>query len=148
MVRKATLWFGIFLTALGILGLVWESLTANPLLFGLLATDTAHDVMRIVIGLLAIGAATVWSASRMFMKAAAVFFAVLALLGLISNANGTGQVLGTIGWTGWDTILSLILAAVAGYYGYAEARDRSGAGRHAMSFGEYHRDHDRDRHDR
>lgn len=148
MLRKSTLWFGIFLTALGVLGLVWESLAGTPRLLGLFATDTAHDVLRIVLGLLAIGAATAWDAARTYMKAAAVVFGILFLLGIISLAGGNNQILGIFGATGWDNVLHLALAAIAGYFGYAYSRDRAGSGHRSMAFGEYHRDHDRDHRDR
>jgi hypothetical protein len=146
--RNATLWFGVIMTVIGILGFITQGTTNGNHLFGLFYVDTAFNVIFTVTGVLGmLAAAGSHRVVRTYFRAVTVVYALWAIIGLFS---GSGQVLGFINNNGWDVALNAIVAIAAAGYGWSEVRagerEAMPAGRRgdAVAFGEY-QDEDRDR---
>lgn len=120
MTTEATLrnWaygFGIVLVAVGILGFI-PALAPDGHLLGLFAVDTEHNVIHLLSGVAAIGAAmSSATASRSYFQIFGWIYALVALVGLF---RGDQPLLGFVAHNWADFWLHLLIAATSLYLGY------------------------------
>lgn len=123
MAKKLALLFGIILAVLGVLGFV-----SNPLIGanGLFETNTLHNLVHLVIGLVLIVVA--YSApekSAMWLKVAGVVFLLLVVLGFLMAPSG-GMLLGlTMNMA--DHWLHLVLGVVLLVAGFSAGKSSAPA---------------------
>jgi hypothetical protein len=104
---------GVVLLLVGLIGFF------NDPVFGIFETDTVHNLVHIVSGILAIGfAAASESAARTYAKVFGIVYGIVLLLGLISPDN---TVLGLMEINTADNFLHFFLTAVFLYVGFATA---------------------------
>jgi hypothetical protein len=84
-------------------------------LMGLFPINILHNVVHIVVGLSGIFASMALDGSRVYSRALAVFYGLLAIMGLIPVANTT---FGLIPIFGNDVWLHALTAAIAFYFGF------------------------------
>lgn len=135
MIRNFALAAGIVFLAVGILGFVpglvqpmqteYDMVVdANHgMLFGLFPVNLLHNLVHIAIGIWGIAAYRSLTNSRWFAQGLAVFYAVLAILGLIP---ATQTLFGLVPLHGHDVWLHALTAVVAAYFGWV-AQPETGA---------------------
>lgn len=84
-------------------------------LMGLFPVNVLHNVVHLVVGLTGIAASIALDSSRTYARGLAVFYGVLAVMGIIPVANIT---FGLIPIYGNDVWLHAVTAAIAAYYGF------------------------------
>ncbi|TSC59041.1 MAG: hypothetical protein Greene041619_222 [Candidatus Peregrinibacteria bacterium Greene0416_19] len=103
-VKPLTWIFGAVLTLVGVAGFVM----ASPLL-GLFEVGTVHNVIHILSGVVALGAAaTSYQYARLYLVGFGLVYGVVTVLGFL---NGT-SVLGVFGVNQADNFLHLAIAAL------------------------------------
>lgn len=126
--RTISLIFGIVFTAIALLGFVPAATPAPPpgapdlavdagygYLLGLFPVNVLHNVVHLVFGVWGLLAYRSFSAGRMYLRSVAVIYGVLVLFGLIPLLRTT---FGLIPIFGHDVWLHLVIAAVAGFFGW------------------------------
>ena len=120
--RMIAILFGIGFIFAGVAGFL-PQFTQNGLLFTLFEVSTMHNLADLVIGVIAIMAATSYYHSRLFFQVLGLVFAVVAIAGFALQ--------GDLGFMKMhfnmaDNILNIIIAAIALYLGFAltKAEDR------------------------
>ena len=83
---------------------------------GLFPVNVLHNIVHIAFGIWGLIAARTVGAARGYAKAVAIVYALLTVLGLIPATNTT---FGLVPIYGHDIWLHALLAAVAGYFGFA-----------------------------
>ncbi|BAZ53907.1 hypothetical protein NIES4103_65910 [Nostoc sp. NIES-4103] len=83
-------------------------------IFGLFSTNFLHNLVRCAVGLLGIASYTSASSARLFNRAFAVAYAVLAIMGLLPFTKTFFGLMPLFGNNVWLNALSAI---AAGYYG-------------------------------
>jgi hypothetical protein len=83
-------------------------------IFGLFPSNFLHDLVRCAVGLLGIASYTSASSSRLFNRAFAIAYIVLAIMGLLPFAKTFFGLMPLFGNNVWINLLSAI---AAGYYG-------------------------------
>ena len=127
MIRTFALVFGIIYVAVGILGFI-PGLNAHhtdlpPIavdsfygrLMGLFPVNILHNIVHIAIGLWGLLASRSVAGARLFGKALAVIYGLLAILGLIPGLN---TMFGLVPIFGHDVWLHALSALIAGYFGF------------------------------
>ena len=99
---------------------------ASRLALGLFPVNVLHNLIHLSFGVWGLLAARSVAGSIVYGKSVALIYGLLTVLGLIPLTNTT---FGLVPIYGNDVWLHAVLAAVAGYFGFAH-RDR-GAGRSA-----------------
>jgi len=123
MTKTVATWFGVVLLVVGIMGFI-PGITTDNSLFGVFAVNTANNIIHIVVGLLAIWMGMVGEdQSKNFFKVFGVIYALWAILGFISAEE---PVLGFLQNNMATTILHVVIALVALYFGFAGVASRSG----------------------
>ena len=89
-------------------------------LFGLFPVNMLHNLVHILFGIWGLFAFRTFPAARLYARAVAVIYAVLAVMGLIPVLNTT---FGLIPLYGHDVWLHILLAAIAAYFGWAPVRE-------------------------
>ena len=130
--RTFALIYGIVFLLVGILGFVpginqmhgaHEGLTVggpgHGMLLGLFHVNLLHNMVHLLFGVWGLAASRSIDASRMYGKGVAIIYAVLAVFGLIPGLN---TLFGLVPIEGNDVWLHLLLAAVAGYFGFLAPR--------------------------
>jgi hypothetical protein len=127
MIRTFALIFGIVYMLVGVLGFVpglaQHNADMKPIMIetfhgkmlGLFPINVLHNVVHMAIGAWGILASKSVSASRLFGKGLAVFFGLLAILGLIP---GTNTMFGLVPIYGHDVWLHGLSALIAAYFGF------------------------------
>lgn len=114
MVKKLALYFGIVLTAVGVLGFV-PGITDGEMLLGMFHVDALHNIIHIATGLLGILVGTMWAShASVYFKVFGVVYAAVAVLGFIQGSS----VLGLFGVNMADNALHVAIAAIALYVGF------------------------------
>lgn len=85
-------------------------------LLGLFPINVLHNIVHLVVGGLGIAAYRSFDNARMYARGLAIFYGLLAVMGLIPGLNTT---LGLIPIFGHDIWLHALTAAVAVYFGWA-----------------------------
>lgn len=121
MIKRIAIVFGVIFLIVGALGFVPavtpsadEGVTGR--LLGVFAVDTAHNLVHIVTGLIAIAVGMVSEeASRMYFKVFGVIYALVAILGF---GYGSAPLLGMMANNLPDAVLHAVIAAVALFLGF------------------------------
>jgi hypothetical protein len=114
MVQKLAWVFGIVFIIIGILGFI-PSLVPGGLLLGIFSVDAMHNVVHLISGILAIGAA--WSSasySRLYFKVFGVVYALVTIIGFVQGDT----ILGLMMINTADNVLHLVIAVVALWAGF------------------------------
>ena len=110
MLKTIALLFGVVFLVVGILGFV-PAVTPNQMLLGIFHVNTAHNVVHLLSGVVALWAGMSSTASaRLYFRLFGVVYALVAVLGFLA---GNGMVLGLISNNMADTALHLVIALVA-----------------------------------
>ena len=131
--RLFALLIGIAFLLAGIMGfipaLVWPPPVGAPdvhvhaghgYLLGLFPVNLLHNLVHVIIGLGGLIASRTFSASRGFSRVLAIFYGLLAIMGLVPALNTT---FGLIPIHGHDVWLHAITAILAAYFGWAHHTD-------------------------
>ncbi len=116
MTKKYVTALGALFVLIGILGFI-PPLTPSGNLFGLLEAGTVHNVVYLLVGIVALAAA-MGSATyaRVYAQAFGLVFGVVAVLGFLI---GEGSVLGFLPVDVYDNVLHTVVALSALYAGFA-----------------------------
>lgn len=107
--------FGIVFLLIGVLGFV-PGVTYDGMLLGIFQVDMVHNLIHILTGLVALGAAyTSEKNGKLFFQVFGVIYALVAVLGLVMGGD---MVLGLFHANMADHILHVVVAAVALYVGF------------------------------
>ena len=135
MIRTFALVFGIIYVLVGVLGFIpglnqhhadMPAIAVDSFygrLLGLFPVNILHNVVHLIIGAWGILSSRSVDASRLFGKALAIIYGLLAVLGLISATN---TMFGLVPIFGHDVWLHALSALVAAYFGFV-AREGDGA---------------------
>lgn len=85
-------------------------------LFGLFPVNILHNIVHIIFGIWGIAAYRSYAGARVYSRAVAVIYAVLAVMGFIPGLNTT---FGLIPLYGNDIWLHAVIAIAAAYFGFA-----------------------------
>ncbi len=120
--KKWTMVFGVIFLVLGLLGLIGGvGLVGTD---GVFATNSAHDWVHIITGLIFILVA--WKSAgstSMLLKIFGVIYVLVAILGFVSSS---GEVLGFLAVNSADNILHLILGIVMLAAGFMAGKQVAG----------------------
>jgi hypothetical protein len=117
MLKTMATVFGIVFLLVGILGFV-PGVTDNGHLLGIFHVNTAHNIVHILSGAVAlIAAATSARAAQMYFRVFGLVYGLVALLGFM--AGGDQPVLGIIANNAADNWLHLAIALVSLGLGFA-----------------------------
>lgn len=123
MAKKLGLVIGIVFLLLGILGFINNPLVGS--LESIFATNTAHDIVHVVTGLLFIIIALKNTAKvGITLKIFGVIYLLVAILGFLAvDATGSGTVLGVLAVNTADNWLHVVLAIVVFAAGVLAAKE-------------------------
>lgn len=108
--------FAVVFIAVGILGFV-PAAAPNDMLFGIFHVNDAHNVVHLISGAVALGAAMSGPiASRRYFQIFGVIYGLVAVMGLVM---GEGYLLGLISNNMPDVWLHVAIAAVSLALGFA-----------------------------
>jgi len=98
-------------------------------LLGLFPVNVLHHIVHLLVGLAGVLAYRTYDASRLYARALAIIYGLLAIMGLI-DAGNLHTTFGLIPIFGHDVWLHAVTAAVAAYFGFGpvEAGDEVPAG--------------------
>ncbi len=117
MLKKIAYLFGFVLLVIGVLGFI-PAFSPGGNLLGYFHVNVAHNVVHLVTGLLAIGAAynccVTWT-PKLFFQVFGVVYLLVALLGFW---HGADPVLGFIANNTADSVLHLVIAVISLYLGF------------------------------
>ena len=113
MLRMIAVLFGIAFIFAGVAGFLPNTFMQNGFLFGYFEVSTIHNLFHLVIGVLAIMAATNLRYTILFFKLLGLIFILLAILGFWNRGD-----LYLIHVNMSDKILLIILGVVALYLGF------------------------------
>jgi hypothetical protein len=111
---RAAMWFGIIMLAVGILGFI-PGITNDGYLFHFIKVGTGPNIVHLLLGVIALGAAASEAASRLFFQAVAVAYAVTLVIGLFMP---DGQVWGFMDSNWWTELARLAVAGYAAVLGW------------------------------
>lgn len=115
MVQKLAWIFGIVTLAVGVLGFVPGITTAEGLLLGIFQVDAMHNIVHVLTGIVAIGAAMGSGMyARLYFKVFGGVYALVAVLGFVMAGNVLGMMMNMP-----DHLLHVAIAAFALYVGFA-----------------------------
>jgi hypothetical protein len=125
-IRGFALVYGIVFLAAGLSGFVpglspahvHDGVTvtaASRLAMGIFPVNVIHNLVHIVFGIWGVAAARRFLAARTYARSVAIIYAVLTVMGLGPGAN---VMFGLAPLYGNDIWLHVILAAVAGFFGF------------------------------
>lgn len=118
MVKTMALVFGVIFVAVGILGFV-PGITTDGHLLGVFHVNTAHNVVHILSGVIAIAAGmTSVKAARVYFRVFGLVYGLVAVLGFVS---GDRPVLGLIANNMADNWLHVGIALVSLILGFLPA---------------------------
>jgi len=83
---------------------------------GLFPINVLHNIVHLTVGVLGIAAFRSFSFARLFARGLAIFYGLLAVMGLIPATSTT---FGLIPIFGNDVWLHAVPALISGYFGYA-----------------------------
>jgi Domain of unknown function (DUF4383) len=131
--KRFALFFGIVFLLVGIAGFVPGITTPHThpdvvltaglgLVLGLFAVNVLHNLAHLLFGAWGLYASTSDAAARMYGKCVAIAYALLTVMGLITQMN-LHTAFGYVPLYGHDVWLHAALAIVAGYFGFIHERD-------------------------
>jgi hypothetical protein len=115
MLKKAAIALGVVFVAVGLLGFV-SAVTPNGKLLGVFEVNTAHNLVHLATGVVALLVGFVSeAAARLFFQVFGVIYAVVAALGFF---YGNQPLLGVVANNMADAWLHVVIAVVALYLGF------------------------------
>jgi hypothetical protein len=115
MLKTVALLFGVVFLVVGILGFV-PAVTPNQMLLGIFHVNTAHNVVHLLSGVVALWAGlSSTEYARLYFRIFGVVYVLVAVLGLFA---GNGMVLGVISNNMADTALHVVIGLVALVLGF------------------------------
>ncbi len=93
----------------------------NGFLVGLFPINVLHNIVHLLVGVLGVGMASKFATAQAFSRGLAIFYGLLAVMGLIPVLNTT---FGLIPIFGADVLLHAVSALVAAYFGFV-AKDNA-----------------------
>ena len=124
MVQNLAWVFGIVFVLVGVLGFV-PAVTPDGHFLGIFEVDPVHNIIHLLSGILALGAAWTGSYARLYFQVFGVVYGVVAVAGFVQGDT----VLGLIATNMADHVLHLAIAAVALWAGFGM---KEGSGSMAM----------------
>jgi hypothetical protein len=127
-IRTFALIYGVVFVVVGIAGFIpplvtYPEATADVAvqvghgrLLGLFPVNLLHNIVHLAFGIWGLAVYRSLSGARTYAKAVAIVYAVFAIMGLIPVLN---TVFGLVPLYGHDVWLHIVLAAIAGYFGFA-----------------------------
>jgi hypothetical protein len=126
--RRFALILGIVYALVGIMGFIPGLVTppqagmpdlavdaGHGLLLGIMPVNVVHNIVHLAIGLWGIVASRDFGAAKIFSRGTATIFGLLFVMGLIPGMN---TMFGLAPIYGADTIIHLVTALAAGYFGF------------------------------
>jgi len=117
MLRIIAILFGIVFIFAGVAGFL-PRFTTDDMLFGYFHVDMIHNIIHLVIGVIAIMGATSHDGARLFFKAIGIIFTVAGILGFWQAGD-----LYIIHVNTADNILHLVAGIFALYLGFASRKE-------------------------
>jgi hypothetical protein len=115
MLKTAATLFGVVFILIGVLGFV-PGVTTDNMLLGIFHVNTAHNVVHILSGAVALWAGyTSVSAARTYFRVFGIVYALVAVLGFTA---GDEPLLGIIANNAADTWLHVLIAVVSLVLGF------------------------------
>ena len=118
MTQKLARILGIVLIVVGVLGFVPQAVTDGKLL-GIFPVNGVHNGVHIGLGLWGLLAASSVAASINYLRAQAIIYALLAVMGLLPATN---MLFGLAPLHGADIGLHAVLAAVSAWGGWGQGK--------------------------
>lgn len=116
MVKKAAVWLGVVLLAVGVLGYV-PALTPNGNLLGIFQVDGTHNLIHVLSGVVAILAGMgSGNYAKLYFQVFGVVYGLVAILGFMNSS-----VLGLITVNMADNLLHVVIAALSLYLGFGKS---------------------------
>lgn len=115
--------FGAVFVLVGLLGFV-PALTPDGLLLGIFEVDPLHNVIHLLSGVLALGAAWAGSYARLYFQVFGVVYGIVTVVGFLQGDT----VLGLIAVNTADHLLHLVIAAAALWVGFGMKENNMGGG--------------------
>lgn len=110
MTRTFVKIISVILVLVGLLGFI------NDPILGIFETDTVHNIVHLLTGIIGLWAATKGEgAAKTFSKVFGVIYALVAILGLIMGGD---KVIGLMAVNGADHVLHIILAVLFLWFGF------------------------------
>jgi hypothetical protein len=119
MLKNVLYVLGVVFILIGLLGFF-----NNPIL-GIFATDTVHNVIHLLSGVLALAFAGKPSQAKMFAMVFGIIYALVAIVGFLT-ASGS-KALGLFVVNGADNWLHVVIAIVLLYFGFMSKPSSSSA---------------------
>jgi hypothetical protein len=145
VLRKWTMFLGVAFLGVGILGFVPALVTApahyEPLLgihaahgrlFGIFPVNVVHNLVHIAFGIWALAASRDMGHARVFNKANAIIYGLLAIAGLVPGLN---TMFGLVPLYGHDVWLHALIAFATGYFAWVWEPGGESVGRRAPASG-------------
>ena len=127
MVQKMAWVFGIVFVLVGVLGFV-PGVTSNNMLLGIFMVDSMHNIVHLLLGIVAIGAAVGSGMyARLYFKVFGVVYALVAVIGLAMGGSVLGMMMNMS-----DNLLHVAIAAAALWIGFG-MKESSSASMPAMA---------------
>jgi len=115
MLRTLAVIVGLALIGFGIIGFI-PSMTTDEMIFGIFKTNTAHNVVHIATGVIAIWTGLTSSyASKLFF---AIFGIIWALVAIVGFMHGDQNILGLIANNRASSWLYLVMGVVSLFLGF------------------------------
>lgn len=115
MVKKLALYFGIVLTAVGILGFVPGITDVSGMLLGIFEVDAMHNIVHIATGIIGILVGTMWAShARLYFKVFGVVYGLVTILGFVQGDNVLGLIMVNMA----DNVLHVLITAFALWVGF------------------------------
>ena len=115
MIQKLAWIFGIVFIVVGVGGFVPGLTSVDGLLLGIFQVDGLHNIIHLLSGILAIGAA--WGTgmyARLYFKVFGVVYALVTVVGFLQGDTVLGLIMVNMA----DNLLHLVIAVVALWAGF------------------------------
>lgn len=116
-IKKGAQWFAVVFIVIGILGFI-PSVTRHGYLFGIFEVDAIHNVVHLFSGVVALLCSTSEKASKSYFVLFGAVYAMVAILGFGTHE----KVFSIFSVNTADTVLHLLIAIVALWFGVAGPR--------------------------
>jgi len=121
MLKKVAIAFGVVMLLVGVLGFIPGITTSDDLLLGIFKVNAIHNIIHLLTGAVALYVGlTSYKSSRVYFQIFGIVYALVAILGFF---YGDGDILGIVSSNLADTILHIVIAAVALYFGFASSAE-------------------------
>ncbi len=115
MLRFLAVLIGLALIGFGIIGFL-PSITTNDMIYGMFKTNTAHNIVHIATGLIAVwtGLTSTYAAKLFF----AIFGIVWVIVAIVGFLYGDNNILGLIANSPANSWLHLVIGVISLFLGF------------------------------